>query len=218
LASPRLASFEFTEAPATPDSECAIAAFALYVDERGTVVLDRVHLVSLLPPDAAAEQVEHFQRLAVQSAWAPGQDVAGRACGGWAELVLDCNGLVRGLGVRTAGAEPSGAVRVLERLLRDSRAARLEAARTLVDSDPLGLDPRESMWSLDAVRTSFSTFQSHRPFAYDVLQGGDPPAPAGDAHAALWVVRRADTDHTGTFVFLDSRLQVIGTRAYILGE
>jgi hypothetical protein len=214
---PRLVDFAAGDSTAQPIGACPLAAFAVRVQPDGGVDAEAVHLVALLPAAADPIQVERMRQLVSMSRWEPGADVAGRVMPAWVEVVVNCQGHTvqpDAAGDRLAGAPG----RDLEELRRASQSARREAARHLARSAPRDTLSAASLWDLDAVRTDLATFQRRRPFYFDDIVAGTLPSGVRDAAGDLWVVRRADSDHQGVFVFLDPGLRVLGTSRYILGE
>jgi hypothetical protein len=215
---PRLVDFTAGDSTALPLAECPLAAFAIRVEPDGSVRPDGVRLVALLPPGADPVQVERMRQLVSTSRWEPGADVAGHGMAAWAEVHVNCQGHTAqvgpGGGPGLAGAEGQQ----LERLRRESQTARREAAGHLARSAPRDTLAPASLWDLDAVRADLATFQRRRPFFFDDILGGKLPSGVREAAGDLWIVRRADSDHHGMFVFLDPQHRVLGSSRYIVGE
>jgi hypothetical protein len=219
---PQWRGLSVIDAPALPPgTACAIGAFAVYVHPDGAVVADRVHVIALSSAEADPAQIDRMRDWAGRSRWRPATIGSGSAASGWAELILDCRGRVwapNATDAQTADhpidAESAGKV---EAQLPGSAAARLAAAQLLAASDPRGLDPKDAMWHLDAVRVQFATLQSRRPFFYDVLKDALPEELPRGAEEFWWVCQAA-TSHTGTFVFLTPEARVLGACRYLIGE
>jgi hypothetical protein len=213
---PRLVDFAAGDTLSLPLADCPLAAFALRVLDDGSVDMAAVHLVGLLPPSADPVQLERMRQLVSMTRWEPGADVAGHRMASWSEVLVNCQGHTVQAG--TGAVLPGAAGAELERLRRESQPVRRRAAALLSEVAPRDTLAAASLWDLDAVRADLATLQRRRPFFFDGIRGGTLPAGLREVAGELWIVRRADTDHEGVFVFLDPGLRVLGHCRYFVGE